>query len=410
MERPVQAQPIISERRSTWRAIGAGLGASFLGIGLARFAYTPLIPALIAAHWFAPAETITLGAANLAGYLVGALLARSGPATDHPLLMVRAAMLLTVASLLACAWPVCFTWFFSWRLVSGITGGLLMVLAPSLVMNVVPAHRRGFAAGALFTGIGLGLVAAGRLIPLLLPFGLTALWCMLAALGLLVTLVAWPLWPDSQPARQATQSVPSRRATAPLAALYLAYALNAIGIVPHMVFLVDFVARGLGRGLAAGAADWVYVGLGAIAGPIIAGKLADHIGFGTALRLALAVQAFAISLVVIAPTAGAVALSSLLIGACLAAIVPLALGRVHEFLPADGTAQRAAWSLCTAAFALGQAAGGALFSALFAATGRYPILFEIGFCALVLALVIDCAATLAALRPGRRRPESASPV
>ena len=45
-------------------------------IGLGRFAYTPLIPPLIEAHWFAPSDVLYLGAANLAGYLAGALLAR----------------------------------------------------------------------------------------------------------------------------------------------------------------------------------------------------------------------------------------------------------------------------------------------------------------------------------------------
>ena len=54
----------------------AGLCASLVGLGLARFAYTPLIPALIAAKWFSPAEAVYLGAANLAGYLAGALIAR----------------------------------------------------------------------------------------------------------------------------------------------------------------------------------------------------------------------------------------------------------------------------------------------------------------------------------------------
>src|ERR1700682_2957443 len=54
----------------------AGLCASLVGLGLARFAYTPLIPALIAAKWFSPADAVYLGAANLAGYLAGALVAR----------------------------------------------------------------------------------------------------------------------------------------------------------------------------------------------------------------------------------------------------------------------------------------------------------------------------------------------
>src|SRR6185437_5905613 len=61
---------------SAWRSAAAGLCASLVGLGLARFAYTPLIPAIIAAKWFNPSDVVYLGAANLAGYLVGALLAR----------------------------------------------------------------------------------------------------------------------------------------------------------------------------------------------------------------------------------------------------------------------------------------------------------------------------------------------
>jgi hypothetical protein len=37
---------------SAWRATLSGLSATLVGIGLARFAYTPLMPALIAARWF----------------------------------------------------------------------------------------------------------------------------------------------------------------------------------------------------------------------------------------------------------------------------------------------------------------------------------------------------------------------
>jgi hypothetical protein len=59
-----------------WLSATAGLCASLVGLGLARFAYTPLIPALVAAKWFTPSEAVYLGAANLAGYLAGALIAR----------------------------------------------------------------------------------------------------------------------------------------------------------------------------------------------------------------------------------------------------------------------------------------------------------------------------------------------
>jgi len=40
---------------SVARATLSGFCASLIGIGLARFAYTPLLPAIVDAHWFAPA-------------------------------------------------------------------------------------------------------------------------------------------------------------------------------------------------------------------------------------------------------------------------------------------------------------------------------------------------------------------
>ena len=105
-----------------WRAVSAGLCANMVGVGLARFAYTPLIPALIAAHWFAPSAAAYLGAANLAGYLAGALLARpialrAGSATG-----LRAMMTVATAAFFACALPLSLGWFFVWRLASGVSG------------------------------------------------------------------------------------------------------------------------------------------------------------------------------------------------------------------------------------------------------------------------------------------------
>jgi hypothetical protein len=70
---------------SGWRATLAALGATLVGIGLARFAYTPLILAVIAAGWFGPSEAAYLGAANLAGYLAGALLGRRSTLRAAPL-------------------------------------------------------------------------------------------------------------------------------------------------------------------------------------------------------------------------------------------------------------------------------------------------------------------------------------
>jgi hypothetical protein len=49
----------------------AGAAATFSGIGLSRFAYVPLFPAMVSAGWVTGPEGGLLGAFNLAGYLAG---------------------------------------------------------------------------------------------------------------------------------------------------------------------------------------------------------------------------------------------------------------------------------------------------------------------------------------------------
>ncbi len=379
------------------------MSATLVGIGLARFAYTPLIPALVAADWFTPSQAVYLGAANLAGYLAGALFARPLAARMPAAPVLRMMMALASAAFFACALPLSFLWFFLWRFAAGIAGGMLMVLAAPALLPEVAAARRGLAGGIIFTGVGLGIAASGTLVPLLLRAGLVATWCGLGVLALLLTLMTWGAWPKPRPPAPAEHPPAHRspgRSNAPLRALYVEYALNAAGLVPHMVFLVDFVARGLGRGVAVGAGYWVLFGLGALVGPVLAGRLADRIGFGRALRAALLVQAAAVSL--LAVTAGGVALvvSSVVVGALVPGVVPLVLGRIHDLIPEHDPGQRGqAWSLATTAFALGQAGGAYGLSFLYAKTGSYTLLFGLGGAVLALALVIDLGLAARAPRP-----------
>jgi predicted MFS family arabinose efflux permease len=391
------ARPVISG----WRATLSALSASLVGIGLARFAYTPLLPAIIDAHWFSPSAAAYLGAANLAGYLAGALLGRPLAARIPAPVLLRGLMLLATAAFFACAVPLSLAWFFIWRLLAGLSGGALMVLAAPTVLPHVSHRRRGIASGAIFAGVGLGIAASGTLVPLLLRQGLAEAWCGLGLLSLFLTVVAWAGWPADQ-APSPTGSRVHRQHRRPiyrLWALYCAYALNAAGLVPHMLFLVDFVARGLKQGLDAGAQYWVLFGLGAVVGPVLSGHLADRAGFGSALRLAFLVQAVAVVLPALGIGTAALIVSSLVVGAFTPGIVPLVLGRVHELLPDDAAAQKAAWTAATAGFALLQAA--AAYGLTFVLTqtgGDFHLLFMLGAGALMVALGLDLATGVFASR------------
>jgi predicted MFS family arabinose efflux permease len=376
-----------------WRATLSGVCANLVGIGLARFAYTPLIPALIIAGWFSPTQAAYLGAANLAGYLVGALLARPLASRMTPTSLLRAAMLLTAASFPASAYPLSFAWFFAWRFAAGFGGGALMVVAAPVILRHVPVRQRGMVSGVMFAGVGLGIAASGTLVALLLRYGLAVTWNVLGVLALLLTAVAWNGWPQASERDVAVPLPEHSRAQsgAALRALHIGYGLSAVGLVPPMVFLVDFIARANHLGVEAGARYWTLFGFAAIAGPVLLGSVADRIGFRPTLRALFILDAGALVLLALTSHPAALVASVVILGASVPGVVPLAVGRVHELVHVEPQRRRA-WTACTVAFAIGQAAAAYGFSYLFAKTGgAYVMLFIIGAGAFALALVLDLA-------------------
>lgn len=383
--------PTVPTRNAVWLPIFAGLCASLVSIGLARFAYTPLIPSLIRAQWFSASDVVYLGAANLVGYLIGALIGHPLARRTSNKTALRLMMLAVTLAFFACGFPLSVSWFFGWRLLSGVAGGAIMVLVAGAILPQVPASRRGLASGAIFLGIGLGIAGSGTIVPPLLSLGLQNTWLGLGLLSLLLTAASWFGWPSAQHAATHTPSADTGKTpTDPQVYLLFAqYAFMAAGLVPAMVFLVDYVARGLGAGPHVGALIWVMYGLGAIVGPVIYGFLADKLGARPSIRLVLVVQAVAVGLLSISSSFTALALLAVIIGSFPPGIVPLALARVHELIPQHHQ-QQIAWSRATVSFATFQALAGFAYSALFNASGgRHELLFVIAAAAIVVALLLE---------------------
>src|SRR5205085_9061340 len=135
------------------------------------------------------------GAANLAGYLAGALIAREFGTRAGAVRALRGMMALAALCAFACSVPVSFIWFFGWRFLAGLSGGVIMVLAASTILPHVSPSKRGFVGGVIFAGVGLGVAASGTLVPLLLQQGVRQSWYGLGVLSVLLTLVSWKAWP-----------------------------------------------------------------------------------------------------------------------------------------------------------------------------------------------------------------------
>lgn len=391
-----------------WRHISAGLAASLIGIGLARFAYTPLIPSLIRLHWFPANDVVFLGAANLAGYLLGAVCGRPIGERIGNVTTIRLMEMLVTLSFAACAYPISVAWFFLWRLASGMAGGVMMVLLGATLFPHLPPRQRGIGSGAVFLGLGLGIEASGTVVPFLLNYGLRPAWLGLAVISAAMTALTWHNWPMGAPPPQPApvkSTIPCAWLDQVKYLIFTEYALMAVGLVPPMVFLVDFVARGLGGGERLGAWFWILYGLGAIAGPPLYGLLADRMRPRRALRLLLLAQIAALAPFAWSDSHILLAAAALVIGSFPPGIVPLVLACVRTTFPDDSHKQNLVWGQATIVFAAAQALAGYGYSALFAASdGNHRLLFAISIAAIVTVLIIDQGAPLF------RRSESASGI
>ncbi|MHB0774227.1 YbfB/YjiJ family MFS transporter [Halomonas sp. WWR20] len=366
--------------RYDYPALLTGLMATLVGIGMARFAYTPLLPALVAHGWFSASQAAYLGAANLLGYLIGALSAHALSERFSTRWVMAGAFGSTALSFLLCAGPGAFAWFFLWRLVSGIAGAILMVVGPSLALSATPASRRPLIGALAFTGIGLGALLSATVVPSLLHFSLPAAWLALGMLTALAGLAGYGgLSCLPQTSEQTTAAGGTRRATGFTLVVILvtaAYALDAAGFVPHTVFWVDYLGREASLGTRAASLQWAIFGVGAVLGPLLAGMAARHLGWHISLALAFLAKALAVALPLISVAVISRSASSLVVGAMVPGIVALTSGRLAELVgPAN---HKRLWGRATAAFAAAQALSGYGMSALYDTLGTYAPLFAIG--------------------------------
>jgi len=378
----VAQSSVLESRRSYLRPALAGAAATLSGIGLARFAYVPLFPAMVAAGWVSGAQAGFLGAVNLTGYLIGVLGGRSLAGRLGTARALDLDMALAAIAFAACGWNGGVAWLALWRGLAGLAGGVLMALAGPAVQGAVSPTARGSAGGVVIAGVGSGVILGSLAVPALLSGGVAATWLGLAGLVLLLWGFAHPRWPDT-PVRIADGAAP------PAAGLYALYGLAGAGMVPHMVYFVDLAVRGRGVDSGLGALTWLLFGVGAILGTLAGGCAADRLGGAAGRRIWLGLQAAGVALALLPGTATLVP-SALLGGFGGIGITAVALARTRELA---GPAAGVVWVRATAVFTVIQAAIGFAMTALFAHTGSHEALFA-------AALALSLAALGVALRRG----------
>jgi len=394
----------MDEEDSYWRR---NLAVCLLGSFTTIVAMTLLLPFLpiyveqlgvsnraAIAQWSGVAYGATFFAAALVAPLWGQLADRYG----RKLMLIRASLGMAVAmSLIGMVHNV---WeLVALRLFAGFAGGYASG-STILVATQTPKARSGWALGMLTSGIMagnlVGPLIGGALPPLIGIRG--TFW--LAGGVIFLTFIATTVFirEDKRPAqiKKATaqagwSQIPDKRPVVAMLGMGLLLMLANMSIEPIITIyvgqLVDASRVTIVSGIVMSAAA-----LGSILSASRLGRLADRIGFAASVRLAYAIEAACIALLSVTANGVVLALTSVVVGAYVPGITTLTLGRARELLPGGIDRQRAAWSVATAAFALGQAVAAYGFSYLFVLEGSYTLLFALGAAAIVTALVIDVAA------------------
>jgi predicted MFS family arabinose efflux permease len=227
---------------------------------------------------------------------------------------------------------------------------------------------------------------------MLLARGLGSTWLVLGATALALTAVAWFMWPPAQVSVKSADSGEVKSGW-----FSLQYALLAVGVVPQMVFLVDYIARDLDLGVTVGSRFYLVYGFGAFLGPVLYGAALRFASVRQVLRLAVGIQLVAIILLIMTIKSGAPHLllvaSSALAGLGMPGLVAIFLARSQQIGGGDALKAGLVWGRAITAFSVGQALCGFATAHLIAEYGEqgrgYPILFTFSAAALVLALAVD---------------------
>lgn len=327
----------------------------FLGLGLGRFAFSPLVPELVATGWLDAPAAQAVAAANLVGYFIGALLAAPARrlADDRRLSIAGAAIIaLSYAAMLV---PLGASWFWLARFAAGMGGALLMVVSTAAAARQLGAMDRARFQPLVFLGIGLGALFAALALPWLLRFGVGASLLALAVMSAagLAALIA-----SSGFIRPAEVIAPGGRVGRAQWLVVLAYGCDALGFVMHTVYLPDMLRRSHGFSEGQVAAVWALFGIGACLGPVFVILLRRVLAPRDTLWAALAIKAVAVALVMLRVDPVMAGVSLFLVGMLTPGLVILTSASV------SAATNVGVWAIATAVFAAGQMASGLIIAAI----------------------------------------------
>jgi predicted MFS family arabinose efflux permease len=349
-----------------WVVVGLAMGPA-VALGLGRFAYALLLPAMRADLGWDFAEAGSMNTANAAGYLAGALVAAPLAKWAGGRRLFAVTLLFTAITVAASGLTADFSMLLALRLAAGFTGALAFISGAGLVAAAATGGSRSRAPtllGVYFGGAGIGIIASAVAVPSLLDtVGWRGGWLVLGALAIAgAALGCFVLRRSPEPAQATGARAGSGWSPRAMAHSLFAYGLFGAGYIAYATFIIAYLRSDEGFTAASVALFWSILGLTSVAAAFLWGPILSRLtgGWGTAATIAVVMIGAAVPLVWSRP-AGAY-LSAILFGGSFLSVVAAVTAFARK--AAKPHAWTAVIAVFTVVFGLGQCIGPILSGAL----------------------------------------------
>lgn len=366
-----------------------------VAMGVGRFAYTPLLPAMEQAANFGADVAGRLAGINYLGYLLGAFgaAALSRPGARRRGLYV--CLVVSVATTAAMAASTDLVFWGALRFVSGVASAGVLVWSSALLIERLARHGRQSWMGWVYAGVGVGIAASGAII----AAGGAALgwrwgWLALALMSAALLVPCW-LWLAPREHGGTAELAGGRSASAerfPAPLLNLVYFLEGAGYAVSGTFLVS-IAKAMPGLHALAESLWIVVGLAAAPSAVFWSALSRRTGLVGALIAAYLVQTVAIVLPVLSGAPAAALAAAIGFGGTFVGIAVLVVSLGGAIAPRNATRMI---GLLTAAFGVGQIVGPVIAGELATREGNFVLALELAAGAVFVGALLLVAGSMRA--------------
>ncbi|MDQ0338018.1 putative MFS family arabinose efflux permease [Caldalkalibacillus uzonensis] len=369
--------------------LAGGMAALMIAMGIGRFAYTAILPPMQSGTGLTDDMAGYLASSNYLGYLLGALAAgllAGRRQTFFYLLFLLVNIATTIAMGMTSHYGL---WLFI-RFLSGLTSGIVFVIASSLVLDFLTQNQRLSWSGLFYSGVGMGIVLSGLLVPVLdLYFGWQGAWIGLGVLALaLSSLTVTALRGTVSAKREGTGrqlQTPAKHPTKIILPwLIAAYGCEGAGYIVSGTFLVALV-QSMPELSSFSALIWVFVGIAAIPSCYIWAFLATKWGNLNTVQLAFFTQMIGVALPVYVPTFFGILSGACLFGATFMGITTLAISEARRLAPSQSGK---VIGIMTGVYGIGQMIAPAVAGILISHNGHYDSALLLAAMILLCGMVV----------------------